>query len=404
MAAELFAFLLRSTCALSAALGVVLLVRRFACRRAGPAIAYQLWLLVPVALIAIALPPLSAGTPSVMLVAQAFKAPALSAAQLASRDWTPLALLVWACGAAVVGAGFIHTQRQFVRGLGVLADHGSFMVAEHAIAGPVLLGLWRARIVVPADFAVRYTARQQALIIAHEQTHAQRGDPSANLLAAILQMVFWFNPLMVLATTRFRLDQEMACDARVIDRFPEDRQTYAAALLQTQVSAQSALTTCHWQSTHPLKDRILQLQQRSPSLARRRTSRLLLASMVCAAAATALAARADSVTPQRAQYRVSLSLKSAAGEAAPKVLVRGGEPFTLRTDLAGAIWELVVTVKSAGDDKVMLGAMVSKDGRVLSKPAVLAALGQATSVQSSGDAADAFSLAIKVEPAGSAVK
>jgi bla regulator protein BlaR1 len=244
MAAEILAMLLRTTVAASASIAIVLLLRRFACRRAGACIAYQIWLLVPVAIVTTSLPSFTTATPAVMLVAQAFTSPAFATPRLVSLDWTWLVLFCWASGATIVATGFIRAQRQFLQALGVLVEMGSFVIAEGA-AGPALLGLWRARIVVPSDFAVRYTARQQALVITHEQTHAQRGDPFANLCAALLQMVFWFNPLVHIAAARFRLDQETACDAVVLARFPDDRQAYAAALLQTQLAAQPALTTCH---------------------------------------------------------------------------------------------------------------------------------------------------------------
>ena len=71
---------------------------------------------------------------------------------------------------------------------------------------------------VPADFAARYSADEQDLIIAHERQHAARHDPAANALLALLQCAFWFNPLMHLAASRFRFDQELACDAAVMAR------------------------------------------------------------------------------------------------------------------------------------------------------------------------------------------
>jgi hypothetical protein len=140
----------------------------------------------------------------------------------------------------------------------------------------------------------------------------------------------------------------------------------------------------------------MQLQQLSPSPARRLASRMLLAVLVCSSAAVALAARADSTAPEAAEYMVDLSIKFPGGEASPKVLARGGEPFTVRTDVAGAMWEWVVTIQATGADQVLVRSVVSKDGKVMGKPAVLAALGQSTGVQSGGDLADSFNLGIKV--------
>jgi bla regulator protein BlaR1 len=404
MTTDLLAMLLRTALAASAAIVVVLSLRRLVRRRAGAGIAYQTWLLVPVAIVAAALPSITTRAPAVMILAKAFSAPASVAPRQMPLDWSWLVLLIWAAGAGVVAAIFLRAQQRFVRALGALDDQGDFMLAENSANGPALLGLWRPRIVVPSDFTVRYTARQQALIIAHERTHARRRDPFANLFAALLQMLFWFNPLVHIAAARFRLDQEIACDALVIGRFPDHRQAYASALLQTQLGAQPALTTCHWQATHPLKDRMMQLQQPSPSPARRLASCMLLATLLCGATAITLAARADSAAAQPAQYLVALSLKTGGAEAAPKMLARASEPITFRAALAGGVWEWVVTVQPTKGGQVMLSSTVSRDGKIVGKPNVLADLGQPIGVQSGGAGPEAFSLAIKVERTTSAVK
>src|SRR3546814_9879267 len=87
-------------------------------------------------------------------------------------------------------------QRRFVRALGPLREVGDGCVQATINAGlPALVGVVRARIVLPADFAVRYAADQQRLVIAHEREHLRRRDHLANLLAAALRSVYWFNPL-----------------------------------------------------------------------------------------------------------------------------------------------------------------------------------------------------------------
>src|SRR3546814_2308116 len=101
---------------------------------------------------------------------------------------------------------------------------------------PAVVGL-RARIVLPADFDVRYSADERALILAHERNHRARGDVAGNALIAALRCVYWFNPLLWIAADRFRRDPELACGANLFARPPPARRAYGAAMVKNQISA-----------------------------------------------------------------------------------------------------------------------------------------------------------------------
>jgi bla regulator protein blaR1 len=121
--------------------------------------------------------------------------------------------------------------------------------------GPLVLGLFRSRIIIPADFYERYSEAEQRLVIAHELAHIRGGDLYANAIATVMQILFWFNPLLHWAVSRMRLDQELACDARVLRSthdFADPAKTYAAAVLKTALPQSASPLACHWQSRHPL--------------------------------------------------------------------------------------------------------------------------------------------------------
>lgn len=155
---------------------------------------------------------------------------------------------------ALVAATAIRAQ------LGALqALDGGVWAATHDVGLPVSLGIWRPRIVLPMDFDTRYTAAERSLILAHERLHLRRGDLYANLLAALLLCIGWCNPLMHLAWRAFRLDQELACDADVLTRYPGKRRSYATAMLKTQCGAAWMPTACHWNAPHALTQRVAAL-------------------------------------------------------------------------------------------------------------------------------------------------
>jgi bla regulator protein BlaR1 len=124
---------------------------------------------------------------------------------------------------------------------------------------PLLAGLARPRIVLPADFERRYDPAEQAAVLAHERVHARRGDLWWNALAALLGCVFWFHPLAGPARRRYLADQELACDSTVLRSGLHAPRTYGNALLKTITTA-SLPVGCTMQAISPIKERIMHLQ------------------------------------------------------------------------------------------------------------------------------------------------
>ncbi|AEQ97693.1 TonB family protein [Xanthomonas oryzae] len=249
--------LLRVALYSSAALLTCLLLRRVLRAWLGATAAYAIWAAVPLAVVAAFIPrlPLAPALP---------KMPALVAMPLTLQGgehvWAGELSAVWLAGAVAMAVALWWRQRRFVRSLGALqALDGGVWAATHDVGLPVSLGIWRPRIVLPMDFDTRYTAAERSLILAHERLHLRRGDLYANLLAALLLCIGWCNPLMHLAWRAFRLDQELACDADVLTRYPGKRRSYATAMLKTQCGAAWMPTACHWNAPHALTQRVAAL-------------------------------------------------------------------------------------------------------------------------------------------------
>jgi beta-lactamase regulating signal transducer with metallopeptidase domain len=406
--------LLRLSVCASAAIALVLLVRGPLRRRVDASLAYQAWLIVPLAMAAAALQPLF-GVPlkALALLPALGPAPGSAFARILGPEPGPALavhggagpglagwlLLAWACGALAVLIVFCLSQRAFVRGLGRLTLRAGVAYAAHPGAGPALLGLWRPQIVVPSDFAQRYSAAEQALIIAHEQVHAQRADALANTVLALMQCVFWFNPLVHLAAPRFRFDQELACDAVVMRHHPAQRRTYAGAMLKTQGGVSLTPSVCHWQSCHPLKERIMQLQHTSPTLSRRLAGRMLVAALAGVSVAAALAARAESVAVPAAPaattaatstaaapgYAVAMTLRAGPDGAPQRILARTPSNFSVRLGEGEGGWSGDFVLTAVGSDQVMLRSKLSLNGKPVSEPSVLARLGASSTIRVAGN-------------------
>jgi BlaR1 peptidase M56 len=119
------------------------------------------------------------------------------------------------------------------------------------------------------------------------------------MLASLALCIYWFNPLIYRALVLLRMDQELACDAHVLVKRGDARRRYAEALLKTQIATESAWRLsvgCHWQSIHPLKERVAMLKRSLPVRSRRIAGLAFIAVTTGAAGYTAWAAQ-PFVTP-----------------------------------------------------------------------------------------------------------
>lgn len=305
--------LLCATLASSAAIVLVLMLRWPCCRILGAAAAYAIWILVPIAAAVALVPPTLRVAPAPLTPAAIgapvpmFQANPHTSSFLAHADLGPWLSMVWLVGFLAAVAVFVYQQRRFIRSLGRLSVVSRDVLRAQTASGcPALIGAWRPRIVVPIDFEQRYSSSERELILAHERSHRLRGDAQFNLLAAALRCVFWFNPFIHIAASRFRFDQELACDAAVISRFPRSRRSYADAMLKTQLVEFGLPIGCHWQSLplsqsgHPLKERILMLKKPLPGRARATLGAAIAIGFVASGSYTAWAAqpavRVDAIT------------------------------------------------------------------------------------------------------------
>lgn len=308
MNAEKIIPLLQSGWTLSLALAVILVIRKPMRRWLGARAAYATWALVPMIMVASFLPPppSSAG----FSVVAALAAPTGLRSVLTSadsQDWRQLLIAAWMTG--IVGAAVLFAGRQarFADSIRRSARSAYDEIHGH---GPAVVGLLRPRIVLPADFTTRYSAHEQSLVIAHEQVHIRRGDVYAQLVATALRCLFWFNPLVHYAASRFRFDQELACDAVVLELFPSSRRAYGEAMLKTQLAEFGLPAGCHWQSSHPLKERISMLIQAKPTRSRRIAASVLVAALVVAGSVAAWAGQPVAPAPQFLTYLKSTDVVS----------------------------------------------------------------------------------------------
>ena len=350
----------------------------------GAAASYSTWLLVPAAMLAVLLPIRRSPESMIRVSIPIDSASALrhslglSLHTASSADWILWALGVWLVGAVLFALYLARLQLAFVNDLGTLSGSRRVLRAEYPEGCPVLLGFLRPKVILPADFESRYTRLERLLVFSHERTHLRRGDALWNALVALIRCLLWFNPFVHLASGVFREDQELACDAAVVDRYPGSRRTYATAMLKTQLAGRALPVGCHWHSAHHLKERLRMLKKSGPSR-RRRTCGYLLVVLSSLLVGYAAWANEPSAPPSVAlQMRWLLDgaeiLNVGAAAQGDRLVVTSDQWFDLSTTVAGTKYHgrcLVKPLDPPMSDQVLIECKIRRDGQVVFTPSAI---------------------------------
>jgi beta-lactamase regulating signal transducer with metallopeptidase domain len=101
------------------------------------------------------------------------------------------------------------------------------------VTSPCLFGLFKPRLLLPADLHSHLTQSELSHVILHELAHLKRGDLFTNLLISLAHSIHWFNPVVWFVSRRMRLERELACDQFVLQsRSATDARAYGQTLLK----------------------------------------------------------------------------------------------------------------------------------------------------------------------------
>lgn len=105
------------------------------------------------------------------------------------------------------------------------------LVCQYEYGSPALL--FPHTILIPMNVLASMNDEQIKNCLRHECMHYKRFDNVMSLLLTLLNVVYWFNPFMWLASREIRKDMETACDSAVVKRFHASaRRDYAVLILE----------------------------------------------------------------------------------------------------------------------------------------------------------------------------
>lgn len=133
-----------------------------------------------------------------------------------------------------------------------------------SVSAPMVWGWLNPVILLPKE-ASAWSPEQVRLALMHELAHVYRRDLWTSLLWMVAKAIYWFHPLIWWLSLRAREEQELACDARVLQAGASPPE-YAGLLVDIARHVHSPAVLGCAMVTHPnlLRGRIMHILQSRP--------------------------------------------------------------------------------------------------------------------------------------------
>ncbi|WP_309119354.1 M56 family metallopeptidase [Paenibacillus sp.] len=320
MMRDLFVLILEASIAAAAVSALLLACRSVLRRKVSPRWSYALWLILLLRL----LWPLQLETPLPIGVlpatVESVQAPPLEAeihakpgkdgpVIIADREqrWLKVATYVWIVGIAFLflyyGGSHLNFALEVRRSSKAPSEDliNAFEAAKaktevggdvrltvsDAVSSPVLVGLWRSCIIVPAREADKRSTTEWMHVFVHELVHHRRKDVIVNAFAFTILALHWFNPFLWFSYRSMREDQEMSCDMRAVALLgPSERYSYGLTLLASAEQKLASMREGYPAAVHYLRKRGSLLWKRIELLGEDAAPSRLIPVVVCLLAIT----------------------------------------------------------------------------------------------------------------------
>jgi bla regulator protein blaR1 len=190
----------------------------------------------------------------------------------AGVELTTIAAVIWLLGCATVFCVWLLRWRRVsrtVRAGAPVVSGRAFkalhrlepssvlrIVSSDASLEPGVFGIVRPVLVWPRDIDTKLDEAQVDAILAHELAHVRRRDNLTAAVHMVVEVIFWFHPLVWWIGSRLVDERERACDEEVVS-LGSDPHVYAEGILRTcQFYVESPLSCVSGVTGSDLKKRI----------------------------------------------------------------------------------------------------------------------------------------------------
>ncbi len=138
------------------------------------------------------------------------------------------------------------------------------LAACDRVASPMLVGVIRPLILLPASALSGWTPEELEMALLHELAHVRRRDNLVNLVQRLIESALFFHPAVWAASRWVRLEREHCCDRLVVSRTGRAR-PYAELLASlASQHAPARMSPAAAMAEAPVVDRIRQILSPNP--------------------------------------------------------------------------------------------------------------------------------------------
>ena len=98
---------------------------------------------------------------------------------------------------------------------------------------PAVYGIFRPVLLLPASYLDSLSREDAEHVLLHELAHLKRGDLWLHGLCLLIQIVYWFNPLLIWTRRQMKHVREICCDLTIANILKEKTMKYRETLLNT---------------------------------------------------------------------------------------------------------------------------------------------------------------------------
>ena len=107
------------------------------------------------------------------------------------------------------------------------------VVLSRSVISPAVFGAFRPVLLMPAQSISQLRRKEIEHVLLHELAHIKRGDLKVHAAYMMLQVIYWFNPLLWLVRRQLQHLRELCCDATVARILREKTADYRETIIET---------------------------------------------------------------------------------------------------------------------------------------------------------------------------
>lgn len=167
-----------------------------------------------------------------------------------SITWQAIVFLVWLVGLLVLSV-LLFQRFLFVKSLLAQSDKANGRLDETLqqccrqvgirknielrlsknMLSPAACGLFKPVILMPGSLLENLSSEKLRAVLIHELAHIKRGDLWINFIQTILQIIYFYNPLLWFANAVVRGLREKAVDEMVLTKLGDEADSYSSTLI-----------------------------------------------------------------------------------------------------------------------------------------------------------------------------